>query len=163
MKIALFTVILLGWMCVGESDDRHTGCCLTVTNTRIPVKNIVDYDIQEPTGTCPLRAVRFRTIKYIIICSDPEDSWAKRAMNDVNGRRMPTEQPCEEAAVYDGVTATTTAIQRTGTEGYGHPESCCSTAMSTTIPVKIPAAFRPLLTRKRSHSKKMLHKYQSKS
>ncbi|KAK9979052.1 hypothetical protein ABG768_012499 [Culter alburnus] len=102
MKIALFTVILLGWMCVGESDVRHPqSCCLTVTNTRVPVENIVDYHIQELTGVCPLRAVRFLTKKGKYICSDPDDRWAERAMEIVNRRRTPTEEPSKEPFVYD--------------------------------------------------------------
>ncbi|XP_051772421.1 uncharacterized protein LOC127524644 isoform X8 [Ctenopharyngodon idella] len=155
-----------------ETTTRdHPDCCLTVTNTRTPAEDIVDYHIQD-SSLCPIRAVRFRTIKNKVICSDPEGSWAKSAIKEVNGRRTMTEEPSEELTA--NLITTTTAIQRNGTEGkrtgtntqttwtrYGHPESCCSTTISTTIPVNPPVAFRPLLTRKRSHSKKMLHKYQS--
>ncbi|XP_051772354.1 integumentary mucin C.1-like isoform X2 [Ctenopharyngodon idella] len=114
MKFTLFTATLLVWMCVGESVNLQS-CCLTVTNTRVPAENIVNYEIQEPTGICAIRAVRFHTRKGLNICSDPDDSWAKRAMESVD-RRM--------------------TGRRTISEGQDRPPTCCLKVTNTRIPAE---------------------------
>uniref|UniRef100_A0A8C1DP62 Chemokine interleukin-8-like domain-containing protein n=1 Tax=Cyprinus carpio carpio TaxID=630221 RepID=A0A8C1DP62_CYPCA len=54
--------------------------CLTTTDTKVPLKNLVSYTIQcKPLFS--VDAARFLTIKRKIICSDPSSSWAKKAMN----------------------------------------------------------------------------------
>lgn len=92
MKFTLFTAILfsMGWMSIEVSDDGPAPfCCFTVSNTRTPVGNILDYIIQDVV-TCPVRAVRFHTRKNKIICSDPDDSWTKKAMVMVDRRKKLT-------------------------------------------------------------------------
>ncbi|KAF4117727.1 hypothetical protein G5714_002280 [Onychostoma macrolepis] len=166
MKFTLFTAIFfsMGWMSIEVSDDDHPGrpvnCCLTVSNTRIAITNIVDYHIQDP-GLCPVRAVVFHTIKEKSICSDPDNRWAKKAMAMVESRNQLKKESSKEPFVNDTSTAnvipTTPAIQGITTEGDGHPVGCCYTMIST-IPVRrIPLHIMRAL---KSHNKKGLHKIQ---
>ncbi|XP_043112327.1 uncharacterized protein LOC122357116 isoform X2 [Puntigrus tetrazona] len=70
---------------ISTSDGRTADCCTTVTNIKLPVENIVHYDMQE-ANLCLFRAIRFHTIRNIIICSDPDSIWAKKAKGIVDGR-----------------------------------------------------------------------------
>ncbi len=64
---------------------------------------------------------RFRTIKIKTICSDPDNSWAKKAMKIVDSRNQLTKESSKEPFVYDTSTAnvipTTPTIQGITTEG----------------------------------------------
>ncbi|XP_048020979.1 uncharacterized protein LOC125251966 [Megalobrama amblycephala] len=133
MKSSLFSAILfcIGWMSVVVTgDDRPPDCCLTVTNTRVPVKNIEDYEIQESTGVCAVRAVRFITRKGINICSDPDDSWAIRAINEVNCRK--NKEPCVKSTTC--FTSTTNMIPTTT---HKTPVTETETSTSTTASTKV--------------------------
>ncbi|CAM4589438.1 unnamed protein product [Leuciscus chuanchicus] len=66
----------LGWE---EDFDMGPGC-LTTTTTKVPMKNLRSYTIQNKP-LFPVNAVRFRTIKGNTICSDPSSPWAIKAMN----------------------------------------------------------------------------------
>ncbi|KAK2900668.1 hypothetical protein Q8A67_008783 [Cirrhinus molitorella] len=87
-----------------ENDGRPVSCCFTVSNTRIPATNIVDYDIQDRVQ-CFVRAVRFQTKKNKIICSDPNDDWAKKVMAIVDSRSKRTIEHSKEPFVFDTSTA----------------------------------------------------------
>ncbi|XP_067309526.1 uncharacterized protein DDB_G0290587-like [Pseudorasbora parva] len=131
--------------------DRPTSCCLTVTDTRVPVENIVDYDMQD-TAQCSIRAIRFHTKKNKIICSDPDGNWAKKAMEIVDWRRTRKMEPSKEATANLIPTTTLPTIP-----GDGSPESCCNNMTSSTIPDQSILKYHI-----RSHSKKMLRKFQMK-
>uniref|UniRef100_A0A8C2IU49 Chemokine interleukin-8-like domain-containing protein n=1 Tax=Cyprinus carpio TaxID=7962 RepID=A0A8C2IU49_CYPCA len=97
MKFTLFTAILfsMGWMNIeGSGDALPQLCCLSVSNTKIPVGNILDYSVQDVV-TCPVRAVRFHTRKNKIICSDPDDRWTKKAVETVDRRKLTMESSTE--------------------------------------------------------------------
>ncbi|XP_051989384.1 uncharacterized protein LOC127648703 [Xyrauchen texanus] len=64
-------------------------CCLTVTKNKAAFHEIVDYRVQE-TPLCSLRAIQLQIITNKIICSDPENQWAKKAMMDVDKRKITT-------------------------------------------------------------------------
>ncbi|KAK2900667.1 hypothetical protein Q8A67_008782 [Cirrhinus molitorella] len=82
MKFTVFAAFLfsIGWMSVVETDDGLlASCCLGVSKTRIPADNILNFTIQDQLP-CSIRAIRFQTIKNKIICSDPNDDWAKKSL-----------------------------------------------------------------------------------
>ncbi|XP_077077916.1 uncharacterized protein LOC143731141 [Siphateles boraxobius] len=135
------TEISTRWMgvVVTGDDGRPINCCLTVTNTRIPVENIVKYGMQDPP-LCHIRAVRFYTKRSIVICSDPDSKYAKRAMAIVDGRTAikPTIHYTSTTNTIPAVT-TTNKTPETKTETStrnGGPESCCNIVTTTTMPVK---------------------------
>ncbi|XP_016349802.1 LOW QUALITY PROTEIN: eotaxin-like [Sinocyclocheilus anshuiensis] len=89
MKFTLFAAFLfsIGWMSVVVAGDgRPVPCCLTVSRTNIRAEYIVRYTMQDQP-LCPIRAVRFHTKKNKVICSDPNNNWAKNAMRIVDGRK----------------------------------------------------------------------------
>lgn len=59
-----------------KSKEQPPDCCLTVTNIRMPLEQIVAYSLQEPP-LCSIKAVRFYTKKGKVICSDSNSNWAK--------------------------------------------------------------------------------------
>uniref|UniRef100_A0A673I796 Chemokine interleukin-8-like domain-containing protein n=1 Tax=Sinocyclocheilus rhinocerous TaxID=307959 RepID=A0A673I796_9TELE len=122
MKFTLFAAFLfsIGWMSLEVAGDgRPRNCCKTVSNTNIPVGNIVDYIIQN-TALCSIRAVRFHTKKNKVICSDPDSDWAKNVMKIVDWRT--TTKPSPKPTSYTSTTNviltvnTTNKTQRTETE-----------------------------------------------
>ncbi|XP_052387095.1 eotaxin-like [Carassius gibelio] len=117
MMFTLFAVFLfsLGGMSAVEVDDgRPTSCCVGVSNTKIPVKDIVNYSMQT-TLLCPIKAVRFQTKRNKIICSDPNDGWAKRVIHHLNEKKNPLK-PSEEPISATNLISTTTSTNKTGTE-----------------------------------------------
>ncbi|XP_039510752.1 uncharacterized protein LOC120465174 [Pimephales promelas] len=67
-------------------DPVIRSSCLTTTNTRIPMKNLVGYNIQNKP-LFRVIAVRFLTIKGITICSDPSSQWAIKAMKYLDAKK----------------------------------------------------------------------------
>ncbi|KAK9979054.1 hypothetical protein ABG768_012500 [Culter alburnus] len=131
MKFTLFTAVLFSvWMNAADGEGREPDCCLTVKNTRIPVQNIVDYTIQESSHICAVRAVKFLTRKGKYICSDPDDSWAIRAINDVNCRK--NKEPCVKPK--SSFTRTTNMISTTTNKT---PVTETEISTSTTEPPKV--------------------------
>ncbi|XP_066536336.1 uncharacterized protein xcl32a.1 [Hoplias malabaricus] len=65
-------------------------CCLKISKTRVRAEDIVNYTQQFPSGLCPVRAVRFKTKKGNVICSDPHSNWAKWVKEHVNQRDRTT-------------------------------------------------------------------------
>uniref|UniRef100_A0A671QD41 Chemokine interleukin-8-like domain-containing protein n=1 Tax=Sinocyclocheilus anshuiensis TaxID=1608454 RepID=A0A671QD41_9TELE len=83
-RLLLLLLLLLSFKNIG--DGRPVPCCLTVSRTNIRAEYIVRYTMQDQP-LCPIRAVRFHTKKNKVICSDPNNNWAKNAMrinNDQN-------------------------------------------------------------------------------
>uniref|UniRef100_A0A8C1VRD8 Chemokine interleukin-8-like domain-containing protein n=1 Tax=Cyprinus carpio TaxID=7962 RepID=A0A8C1VRD8_CYPCA len=72
-----FYAVLLLWLLVLFSSQ---GGCLTTTDTKVPLKNLLSYTIQSKP-LFSVDAARFLTIKRKIICSDPSSSRAKKAMS----------------------------------------------------------------------------------
>lgn len=143
---------------VASGNDRRPGtCCLTVTNTRVPVENIVKYEMQDSTAICTLRAVRFHTKRSITICSDPDSKWAKRAMNIVDGRTTAKPTMCYTSTTNTIPTVTTTnktpGTQTETSTRNGGPESCCNNVTTTKSILKNSI---------KSRSKKRLHKFQAR-
>ncbi|KAG9273781.1 eotaxin-like [Astyanax mexicanus] len=64
-------------------------CCPVISGNKIPVKNIVDYALQE-SPPCPVKAVRFTTIKGKSICSDPESTWSKQVIKELDSKKRST-------------------------------------------------------------------------
>ncbi|XP_039510555.1 uncharacterized protein LOC120465049 [Pimephales promelas] len=95
------------------SDVRPPSCCFTVTDTRIPVENIVKYDMQD-TALCGIRAVRFHTMKNIVICSDPESKYAKRAMDILDKKMTTTPTICYYTSTTNTIPAVTTTNKTPG-------------------------------------------------
>ncbi|KAI3375058.1 hypothetical protein L3Q82_021574 [Scortum barcoo] len=87
MKFSLVLAALLcftTWMSmVDATQGPVSNCCLRWSNTRIPVKLIVDYTIQSE-GACPIKAVILQTHRGKRLCSDPNSDWGKKAMLKVD-------------------------------------------------------------------------------
>ncbi|XP_039510753.1 eotaxin-like [Pimephales promelas] len=85
-----FSAVLLLLLLVSSSvqDPVIRLSCLTTTNTRIPMKNLVGYNIQNKP-LFPVIAVRFLTIKGFTICSDPSSQWAIKAMKYLDAKKKP--------------------------------------------------------------------------
>ncbi|KAG1934942.1 C-C motif chemokine [Pimephales promelas] len=83
-----FSAVLLLLLLVSSSvkDPVIRSSCLTTTNTRIPMKNLVGYNIQNKP-LFRVIAVRFLTIKGITICSDPSSQWAIKAMKYLDAKK----------------------------------------------------------------------------
>ncbi|XP_067308566.1 uncharacterized protein [Pseudorasbora parva] len=131
MALTLLTAFLffVQWMSALRGDDHTLHCCLTLTDTRIAVQNIVGYTIQEKSSTCPLRAVRFHTKKGRVLCSDPEHEWPQKAMRTVDGRM--TRKPVKTTIMY--YTHTTKTIPPVTTT-HKTPVTETETGTSTTEP-----------------------------
>ncbi|KAK9979055.1 hypothetical protein ABG768_012501 [Culter alburnus] len=144
MKFTLFTAVLFSvWMNAADGDEPPPSfCCLTVTNTRIPVEYIEDYEIQEPTGVCAIRAVRFLTRKNRYICSNPDDRWAIRAINDVNRRKNiePYNKPimCNTSTSNMIPTTTTTTTHETHETPVNGLEISITTTQQTSVSKEKP-------------------------
>ncbi|XP_067220020.1 uncharacterized protein [Chanodichthys erythropterus] len=142
MKFTLFTAFLFSvWMNAADGDVRPPDCCLTVLNTRVPFKIIVDYTIQEPP-ICPIRAVRFYTRTGYFICSDPDNFMVKKAMAILN-KRM-TKKTSKKSTInlsykkkynkidhsYNYNTQNTGPETETSESTTDHPD-CCLTVTNT--------------------------------
>ncbi|XP_051989385.1 uncharacterized protein LOC127648704 [Xyrauchen texanus] len=95
MKFIYLTAFLCSLVVMGVVSTGDVGpvvsCCLKVSDTRIHQRNIKDYRIQN-SSLCHLKVVVFTTVNNRHICSDPEDSWAKQAMCEVD-RKKSNKQP----------------------------------------------------------------------
>ncbi|CAL8281449.1 unnamed protein product [Lota lota] len=85
MKLGLvFFTVLAAWTAnVYSTHGPVPGCCLRVSNTRVPVHLIVDYRNQS-TALCGIAAVVFTRKNAGRICADPNDAWTQRAVRKVN-------------------------------------------------------------------------------
>lgn len=159
MKFTLFTAILfsMGWMNIeGSGGALPQLCCLSVSNTKIPVGNILDYSVQDVV-TCPVRAVRFHTRKNKIICSDPDDRWTKKAVETVDRRKLTMESSTEPFKA-NFIPTTPTVQGMITTEGDGcSVSSCYSTIKTGHIPLHLMRALKQV---QRSRNKKRLRKFQ---
>ncbi|XP_051556120.1 uncharacterized protein LOC127442274 [Myxocyprinus asiaticus] len=88
----LCSLVVMGVVLAGN-DGPEPNCCLMVKDTRILLTNIKRYRMQN-TPPCSIKAVVFMTVRSKSICSDPEDSWAKWAMCEVD-RRTSNKQPAD--------------------------------------------------------------------
>ncbi|XP_051556127.1 uncharacterized protein LOC127442277 isoform X3 [Myxocyprinus asiaticus] len=107
-------------------------CCLTVTKNNPVFHEIVDYRVQE-TPLCSFRAIQFQTIINKIICSDPENKWAKNAMMDVDKRKITTE-----AHITSKLSSLSTMTQSTA----GETKWISITAVSPTEKTMTETMFR---------------------
>ncbi|XP_035279286.1 monocyte chemotactic protein 1B-like [Anguilla anguilla] len=94
LTAALFCVLVAS-TCVSATNGPALSCCLTITDTKVHPKNIVDYTIQK-IGLCPVEAVVFRTRKKKTVCSDPGKAWVARAMDKVD--KLKKERGSDRAA-----------------------------------------------------------------
>ncbi|XP_059418742.1 eotaxin-like [Carassius carassius] len=157
MKFTLFTAILfsMGWMSIEGSveDGRTPSCCLKVSDTKIPVEDIVNYSMQT-APLCPIKAVRFHTKRNKTICSDPNDSWAKKAIKSVDSRKKLTKESSKEPCTANLIPTTPTAQGRITTGGDGcSVSSCHSTKQTGHIPFHLMRSLK-------SRNKKRLRKIQ---
>nr|XP_055059135.1 C-C motif chemokine 2-like [Misgurnus anguillicaudatus]XP_055059136.1 C-C motif chemokine 2-like [Misgurnus anguillicaudatus] len=141
----------------GGDGPSPASCCLSVSNTKIPIVNLLDYYVQD-TSLCPIRAIRFRTRKNKTICSDPEDKWAKKAMIELNAKRAiePSKEPveCQTSQSKPIPTPLTTFISK------ANDNSVAVTAvMITTSPTKRIKQL-PKRRRGKSGKGKSLRRYQ---
>ncbi|XP_056335247.1 uncharacterized protein LOC130246357 [Danio aesculapii] len=135
MKFNQFAVFLIStqWIISGNGEqvnghERPTDCCFTVSKTRIPAVNIVNYSIQEPPF-CPIKAVRFYTKKNKVICSDPNSDWAKTVIHKLS----PTpEAHIKNIQCHANSIQTTT---ETHTTAGTHSEISTSTTVQPTVTV----------------------------
>nr|XP_020489750.1 regakine-1-like [Labrus bergylta] len=79
-----------------------TNCCDRHSNTKIKLDKIMNYIIQSG-GACPIEAVIFRTKSGARLCSNPENSWAKRAMLKVDRE---TKELLQQSQSEEGGSAT---------------------------------------------------------
>uniref|UniRef100_A0A8C1VTD7 Chemokine interleukin-8-like domain-containing protein n=1 Tax=Cyprinus carpio TaxID=7962 RepID=A0A8C1VTD7_CYPCA len=139
MKFILFTAILFSiWWIFGGPPIP---CCYTVRTIMIPAANIVDYCIQEPV-LCPIRAVRFQTKKYKVICLDPDSKRAKKLMEIVDRRKTTTTPSQKPTTCYTSTTnvnpTVTTRNKTPGTEtetSMRRPD-CCTTVTNIRLQVE---------------------------
>ncbi|XP_018611683.2 fractalkine-like [Scleropages formosus] len=69
-----------------KASGPVVSCCLKISETRVPVNKLKSYYVQS--GVCSVEAVQFTTVKDKTICSDPSDPWAKRAMQDLDAKKL---------------------------------------------------------------------------
>ncbi|KAJ8357031.1 hypothetical protein SKAU_G00198250 [Synaphobranchus kaupii] len=93
---AAFFCVVAATACVSATNGPALSCCLTISDTRVHPKNIVNYTVQR-IGLCPVEAVVFETRKGKKVCSELGRNWVIRAMDKVDkekekrkrGRAMP--------------------------------------------------------------------------
>ncbi|XP_056600113.1 mucin-5AC-like [Triplophysa dalaica] len=130
MKLILLTFILYCiWLTSVEvsGEEPPVTCCLKVLNTRVPIGDILDYEIQN-SRPCSIRAIRFHTKKGKTVCWDPDENWAKRAMQaiDLRTTTKPTIGPPK------CITSTSTGISTKAIKTPG-PETKTSSRTVTSI------------------------------
>ncbi|XP_056335282.1 C-C motif chemokine 2-like [Danio aesculapii] len=135
MKFNQFAVFLIStqWIISGSGErvnghERPTDCCFTVSNTRIPAVNIVNYSIQEPP-LCSIKAVRFYTKKNKVICSDPNSDWAKTVIQKLS---LTHEAHKKNLQCHTNSSQTTTETHTTSGK---HTETSKSTTVQQTVTV----------------------------
>ncbi|XDV27808.1 hypothetical protein PO909_031290 [Leuciscus waleckii] len=109
-----FHAVLLLWLLVSFSvQDPVPSSCLTTSNTKVPMKNLRSYIIQN-TPLFSVNAVRFRTIKGNTICSDPSSTWAIKAMKYLDAKKKP--QSARKSVTAAPVNTPTTNMTRSSAQ-----------------------------------------------
>ncbi|CAM4589447.1 unnamed protein product [Leuciscus chuanchicus] len=88
----------------GELDPVPSSC-VTTSNTKVPMKNLRSYIIQN-TPLFSVNAVRFHTIKGITICSNLSSTWAIKAMKYLDAKKKP-QSARKSVTAAPGNTSTT--------------------------------------------------------
>ncbi|KAJ8384309.1 hypothetical protein AAFF_G00206660 [Aldrovandia affinis] len=70
-----------------QANGRVASCCLKTSNTKIRMVQLAKYYIQNRTAMCHVAAVVFTTVRGVTICSNPSDTWTKKGMKFLDGRR----------------------------------------------------------------------------
>ncbi|KAG9329054.1 hypothetical protein JZ751_008202, partial [Albula glossodonta] len=94
---AVFLCIATAIACVSSSPGPSLSCCLSVSDTKVHPKNIVDYTIQHDS-LCPIEAIVFQMRKGGTICSEPGSAWAVRVMKKVD-RKKKTKREGRKASL----------------------------------------------------------------
>ncbi|XP_061835816.1 C-C motif chemokine 8-like [Nerophis lumbriciformis] len=85
MRLGPVLLCLVPWMTSVLSAQRSaSNCCPGLSNTIVPLKNILNYTVQ-PVGVCAIRAVVLYTRGRKRICADPNICWTQNAMLKVDG------------------------------------------------------------------------------
>ncbi|KAJ8274380.1 hypothetical protein COCON_G00090050 [Conger conger] len=80
---AAFFWVIVATTCVSATNGPVLSCCLTISDTKVHPKNIVNYTVQR-MGPCPVEAVVFQTCRRKTVCSDPGKDWVKRVKGKVD-------------------------------------------------------------------------------
>ncbi|XP_019364173.1 PREDICTED: C-C motif chemokine 4 homolog [Gavialis gangeticus] len=86
VSIAAYTTVLIAIICSQASSapfgsDPPTACCFSYVTRQLPRDFVKDY--YYTNSMCSRAAVVFTTKKGRQICANPEDSWVKEYVNDL--------------------------------------------------------------------------------
>ncbi|XP_053293953.1 A-kinase anchor protein 5 [Pleuronectes platessa] len=100
--VVLAILSFITWMSsVHAIHGPVSGCCLGVSNTRVPLWKIKNYTIQFE-GVCPFTAIVFQTELGNRICKDPQSDWAKKAKMKVDeAKRLLEMEQNKKASTRD--------------------------------------------------------------
>ncbi|XP_072544748.1 uncharacterized protein [Salminus brasiliensis] len=150
MRQLLLVVLLftMQWMAV-KLVDPSVSCCREISHNRVPVKNIENY-LHEDSPPCRLKAVRFTTINGKSICSNPESSWAKWAIKEVDSRK-PTTKPTKPTVTLTSTTLPTVIRTTTSTTTLSTPvtpkPTMSTMATTSSVPTEnLPTSPTPYFT-----------------
>ncbi|XP_076829327.1 eotaxin-like [Brachyhypopomus gauderio] len=100
---ALLLLLVLSSFTLNGSEARPSRCCLKTSDTKIQLKLLKRYVLQE-NALCPLTVIRFITVKETTICSDPSSPWAIKAKEYLDRKQRegaslqtPTERPRQQS------------------------------------------------------------------
>ncbi|KAF7205319.1 C-C motif chemokine 20 [Nothobranchius furzeri] len=83
-------LILLGLICFEFAAAQiPVDCCLSITEKRLPSKNLVSYTIQEAGKGCDISATVFLNRRNMKLCAaHPEgNAWVKQVIKTLEKRR----------------------------------------------------------------------------
>ncbi|CAB1426964.1 unnamed protein product [Pleuronectes platessa] len=100
--VVLAILSFITWMSsVHAMHGPVSGCCLGVSDTRVPLWKIKNYTIQFE-GVCPVTAIVFQTELGNRICKDPQSDWAKKAKMKVDeAKRLLEMEQNKKASTRD--------------------------------------------------------------
>ncbi|KAL4624743.1 monocyte chemotactic protein 1B-like [Arapaima gigas] len=108
LVIVSLSILLLRCAC---ASSVPTSCCLKTQRTRVNLDLLQRYHTQM--GVCLVKAVQFTTIKGKILCSDPSDPWAQRAISYLDGKNrdkkvqtsIPSTQKPQQGSLTQSMTS----------------------------------------------------------
>ncbi|XP_030630505.1 eotaxin-like [Chanos chanos] len=112
-------------------------CCQKTSHTKVELEKLVSYKFQD-RPLCALRAVKFTTIKGIVICSDPSTKWAKRAMKYLDEKRKSPLRTTTMATTTTTATATTTTATQENYKSHHSTTDNPALQNTTTIHMLFP-------------------------
>ncbi|XP_072296482.1 uncharacterized protein [Eucyclogobius newberryi] len=92
LALAVHVLCLTTWITsLHTANGQDYICCLKNVNSRIRLRNIVNYTYQ-PEGHCLIASVKFLTKQNKTVCWDPQKPFAQQAMKTVQDRLAALEK-----------------------------------------------------------------------